>query len=198
MSASDDGHTNVTKKKWTVQLPEEKDWKDSYPFHAAAQSGDVARLSSILSSQPASFPVDPSDDSDESSSSKPSSSSTPTLVLVNALDDDHWSPLMYASWYGHDKAVSLLLSSGASPSPPASILPTPTSSLCLSPNPLSTSALHLASGAGHIEVVRLLLAAGADSTRKNVDKQTPLQLVQELKPSNWQAIVTLLQSHKST
>ena len=77
------------KKSWKVDVPEcvsaqplpnnavshsrEKDWKSEYPVHAAAQGGELNTLRSLLEKED-------------------------NLKLVNAADDDTWTPLHYSSW----------------------------------------------------------------------------------------------------
>eukprot|EP01117_Protostelium_nocturnum_P015458 TRINITY_DN6000_c0_g1_i1.p1 TRINITY_DN6000_c0_g1~~TRINITY_DN6000_c0_g1_i1.p1 ORF type:complete len:157 (-),score=38.14 TRINITY_DN6000_c0_g1_i1:138-569(-) len=72
-----------TKSKWKVDIEPVKSWKDIYPFHAAAQLGDLSALKSE-------YEKNNGQDLDK-------------------LDDDSWSPLHYSSWYGHSEVVDQLL-----------------------------------------------------------------------------------------
>lgn len=64
----------------------ERDWKDVYPFHCAAQLGDASSLKAQLATGG---------------------------VQLDAADDDGWAALHYAAWYGHVDAVGVLLAAGA-------------------------------------------------------------------------------------
>lgn len=133
-----------------MDLPAEVPWKDRYPFHADAQRGNAAGLAAGLAGG----------------------------ADVNALDDDGWAPLHYASWYGHEEAVRTLLGDGgAAPS---------------LPNAEGVTALHFAAGGGHAGTVRLLLTAGADRAALNGERQTPAALAEQLKPDGWANCVSLL------
>ena len=64
----------------------ERDWKDLYPFHCAAQLGDASSLEAQLAAGG---------------------------VSLDAVDDDGWAALHYSAWYGHSDAVRVLLAAGA-------------------------------------------------------------------------------------
>jgi len=129
------------------------EWTSLFPAHKAACEGDVTTLRSTLQAGPG---------------------------QVNALDNDGWTPMHYAAWYGQLAAVQLLLDTpGADANAPA--------------KETGARPLHLAAGTGRVDVVQLLLRhPGVDRTVRNTDKQTPLDLVKELRPDNAAAIIALL------
>lgn len=120
-----------------------------YPLHCQSQLGSAAGLASLIRA-----------DTD-----------------LNALDDDGWSMMHYAAWYGHTSVVDLLLSLGAVIDPRTVEGATP---------------LHFAAGAGRIETTQRLLSAGAERKAKNKEKQTPIELVRQMKPDNWKEVEALL------
>ncbi len=65
-------------------------WIQRYPFHAAAQGGDYTSLCTQLEAKDGA-----------------------ALKLINTRDDDGWTPLSYAAWYGHAQCCKKLVESGA-------------------------------------------------------------------------------------
>ena len=122
------------RKTWAVAIPEPVPWRSRWPAHAAAQGGDLAALAGSWAS----------------------------LAHPDALDDeDHWSCLHYASFYGHVDIVEHVLAHGASVDVR---------------DVQGRSPLHLAAGAGHATTVAALLHAAPDRATYlaliNQDRQT--------------------------
>ncbi|ELR13688.1 ankyrin repeat protein [Acanthamoeba castellanii str. Neff] len=139
-----------------ASVPAKKTWAELFPYHCAAQLGDVAGLTQQIDAMPA---------------------STRTAQL-SARDEDGWTALHYSSWYGHVAAVTLLLAAGADPN---------------AKTENGSSVLHFAAGCGRAEIVQLLLDAGAQHNVTDAEKQTPLQLCNQLKEHEWARVVDLLQ-----
>lgn len=143
-----------------MELPKEVTWKEKFPFHAAAQGGDLGTLNRLMD-------LNGVRRGDEKGSE-----------YVNKLDDeDYWSPLQYAAWYGHKDIVASLLKRGAKVD---------------LQNKQGSTALHYACGLGHLNVVRKLLKRGADIKITDNEKRSPIDLARDLKPQNWETIVELL------
>ncbi len=100
----------------------------------AAQAGDTARLRSLLDGNPA---------------------------LASMPDDDGYTPLHYAAYFGHLEAARYLVSIGADVG-------------AVSLDPLRNTPLHAAASSGHRELVEALLAAGADLHARQTGDWTPL------------------------
>ena len=105
----------------------------------AAQTGDTARLRALLDGSPA---------------------------LASMPDDDGYTPLHYAAYFGHLDAARYLVSLGADVH-------------AVSLDPLRNTPLHAAAGSGHRELVRLLLEAGADLEARQTGDWTPLHAAAE-------------------
>ena len=119
----------------------------------------------------------------------------PTHADVNASDEDGWTPLHFASYFGHLKITQLLLEHGAEVNSKTSSSNTPLH--CLSeregnlevaqallengadPSIRSISgedALNIAIRRGHQGLVQLLLKHGADPNTRDVDGQSLLHV----------------------
>jgi len=147
-----DSSGEAKRKKWTVQLPEQKEWKELFPFHAVCQAGDASSVSEFLKG---------------------------FKLKINEPDDDVWTPLHYASFYGHLDVVSLLLQAKADVN---------------AVDGKGGTALHLAAGCGHAATVKALLEAGSNVKVQNAEKQTALDLVKQLKPAGSDSVTKLLSS----
>ncbi|HSB53458.1 MAG TPA: ankyrin repeat domain-containing protein [Gemmatimonadales bacterium] len=138
----------------------------------AAQSGDTDRLKALL-------------DRNRSFASMP--------------DEQGYTPLHYAAYFGHQDAATYLLSIGAELTA-VSLDPLRSQPLHAAassgnrqiagllldagadPNAEQTgqwTPLHSAAAGGHTEIVRLLLAQGADPTRRSASGATPKDLAAE-------------------
>jgi uncharacterized protein len=100
----------------------------------AAQLGDVARLKALL-------------DDNRSFASMP--------------DEEGYTPLHYAAYFGHVDAARYLVEIGADLS-------------AITLDPLRSHPLHAAASSGQVEIVRLLLDAGADPNAEQTGQWTPL------------------------
>lgn len=100
----------------------------------AAQSGDLARLQALL-------------DSNRSFASMP--------------DEEGYTPLHYAAYFGHVEAARYLVGIGADLT-------------AISLDPLRSHPLHAAASSGHATIARLLLDAGADPNADQTGAWTPL------------------------
>ena len=80
-------------------------------------------------------------------------------VDANAVDNTKWTPLHFASSYGHTAVVDLLIKAGAG---------------VHAVNNGGQTALHCASQKGHTAVVDLLIKAGAGLNEEDVFDETPL------------------------
>lgn len=83
---------------------------------------------------------------------------------ADTLDEDHRTPLHYASYNGHSDMVSTLL---------------PLTSLDITEHTSRKTALHFAAKMGHLEVVQILLAAGASSDVRDIHDRTALHYAAE-------------------
>eukprot|EP01147_Barroeca_monosierra_P010524 gene10524-2651_t len=96
-----------------------------------------------------------------------------------AKDSDGWTPLHYASWYGQDDIVRILMEDwrGA----PAEITPN------------GATALHLAARNGHAEIVRLLVACPiVDANQQDGNGDTPLTLCKQAQINDWEDVIAIL------
>lgn len=100
----------------------------------AAQTGDTGRLQALL-------------DRNRSFASMP--------------DEQGYTPLHYAAYFGHLEAARYLLGIGADLT-------------AITLDPLRSHPLHAASSSGSLEVARLLLEAGADPNAEQTGQWTPL------------------------
>lgn len=100
----------------------------------AAQTGDTGRLRALL-------------DHNRSFASMP--------------DEQGYTPLHYAAYFGHLEAARYLLGIGADLT-------------AITLDPLRSHPLHAASSSGNLEVARLLLEAGADPNAEQTGQWTPL------------------------
>jgi ankyrin repeat protein len=100
----------------------------------AAQSGDLTRLRALL-------------EGNRSFASMP--------------DDQGYTPLHYAAYFGHVEAARYLLGIGADLA-------------AISLDPLRSQPLHAAASSGHLEIATMLLQAGADSNAEQTAQWTPL------------------------
>jgi ankyrin repeat protein len=82
-------------------------------------------------------------------------------TLVDAFAADGFFPLGLAAFYGHEKAVRLLLARGASPNLAAR-------------NAMKVAAIHAASAAGSVPIALALIEAGADVNAVQQAGFTPL------------------------
>jgi len=82
---------------------------------------------------------------------------------VGAFAGDGWTPLHLAAFFGHTRAVRLLLDRGADPH-------------AVSRNPTANTPLHAAAVRGHRDVVAALIAGGADVNRAAGGGWSPLHL----------------------
>lgn len=73
---------------------------------------------------------------------------------VNEEDENKFTALHWAAFYGQLKTTNLLLDHGADPNKLADNYVTP---------------LHLAASSGHHEVVKLLLTKGADASKMDIN-----------------------------
>ncbi|EGD72742.1 hypothetical protein PTSG_04471 [Salpingoeca rosetta] len=92
---------------------------------------------------------------------------------AKAKDTEGWTPLHYASWYGQEDIVRILMEDwrGA----PAEITPS------------NATALHLAARNGFAEIVRLLVACPiVDIQQKDANGNTPLDLCNKAQLNDWQ------------
>ena len=80
---------------------------------------------------------------------------------VNTRDNNKWTPLHYAAYYGHKAVAELLIAEVADVNAKSDDGWTP---------------LHDATSIGHKEIVELLLAKGANVNAKNNYGNTPLDL----------------------
>jgi ankyrin repeat protein len=83
---------------------------------------------------------------------------------MGARDAGGWTPLLLASWQGHEPVVRLLLDRGADTS--AAL-------------PSGWTPLLLASWQGHESIVRLLLDRGADTSAATTSGSTPLHIASQ-------------------
>jgi hypothetical protein len=115
-------------------------------LHEAAKSGDVTKVSALLGGGDA----------------------------VNSMASNGWTPLHFASAFGHPEVAVILLDKGANPE---------------ALTPLDLTPLHLAAMRGHPMIVNLLLRRGSNPAAASKQGQTPLHLaanekvVAELSPS---------------
>jgi ankyrin repeat protein len=100
----------------------------------AAQSGDTDRLKALL-------------DHNRSFASMP--------------DQQGYTPLHYAAYFGHTEAARYLLGIGADLT-------------ALTLDPLRSHPLHAAASAGHVDVAAMLLESGADPNAEQTGQWTPL------------------------
>ncbi len=100
----------------------------------AAQSGDLTRLRALL-------------ERNRSFASMP--------------DDQGYTPLHYAAYFGHVEAARYLLGIGADLT-------------AISLDPLRSQPLHAAAASGQLEIATMLLQAGADSNAEQTGQWTPL------------------------
>jgi cytohesin len=100
----------------------------------ASQSGDLARLKALL-------------DGNRSFASMP--------------DEEGYTPLHYAAYFGHVEAARYLVGIGADLT-------------AISLDPLRSHPLHAAASSGHLQIVALLLDAGADPNAEQTGQWTPL------------------------
>jgi ankyrin repeat protein len=100
----------------------------------AAQSGDLDRLRSVL-------------EENRSFASMP--------------DEEGYTPLHYAAYFGHLEAARYLLSIGAELT-------------AITLDPLRSHPLHAAASSGHAKVAAVLLDAGADPNAEQTGQWTPL------------------------
>jgi len=100
----------------------------------AAQTGDLARLRGLLETNRA---------------------------FASMPDEQGYTPLHYAAYFGHLEAARFLLAIGAEVQ-------------AVSLDPLRNHPLHAAASTGHAEVVALLLEAGADPNAEQTGQWTPL------------------------
>ena len=78
---------------------------------------------------------------------------------VNAEDENGWTPLHGAAWWGHTETAKFLIGSGADVDAQGAAGNTP---------------LHQAAEKGHKEIIKLLIAKGADVNAKDEDGESPL------------------------
>ena len=78
---------------------------------------------------------------------------------VNAKTGDGWSPLIYATYYGHKEIIELLIAAGADANVKDSF---------------GGNLLHYAASRGRKEVAELLVTAGTEVNGKNKYGLTPL------------------------
>jgi len=97
---------------------------------------------------------------------------------LDKLDDDGWSPLHYASWYGRDEIVLYLTQQGASVN---------------IKNPNGSTPLHFAAGCGRAAVVKILIENGSEKNVKDKEKMAPIDFAKSYKEGDWEAIAKLLQ-----
>jgi ankyrin repeat protein len=83
---------------------------------------------------------------------------------ADTLDEDHRTPLHYASYNGHSQMISILL---------------PSASLDIMEHKSGKTALHFAAKLGHLEVIRILLAAGAIPDVRDIHDRTALHYAAE-------------------
>jgi ankyrin repeat protein len=100
----------------------------------AAQSGDLARLRALL-------------DGNRGFASMP--------------DEEGYTPLHYAAYFGHEEAARYLVGIGADLA-------------AISLDPLRSHPLHAAAASGHRGIAALLLDAGADPNAEQTGQWTPL------------------------
>ena len=100
----------------------------------AAQTGDLNRLRELLENNRA---------------------------FASQPDQQGYTPLHYAAYFGHVEAAKFLIGIGAEVR-------------AVSLDPLRNHPLHAAASAGHAAVVDLLLAAGADPNAEQTGQWTPL------------------------
>eukprot|EP00457_Paulinella_chromatophora_P006946 gb/GEZN01006966.1/.p1 GENE.gb/GEZN01006966.1/~~gb/GEZN01006966.1/.p1 ORF type:complete len:409 (+),score=61.15 gb/GEZN01006966.1/:148-1374(+) len=122
-------------------------WCDKYPIHAAAAAADMSLLERFLPTS-----IQPHE-------------RERYHTALNQKDEDSWSPLHYACWYGHLEIIERLLRLGVD----YHVV-----------NLNGATALHFASGCGHTRAAMSLLEAGADPTLRDQDSATPLHLVHRL------------------
>lgn len=122
------------KKEIAQMLLARKEAIEEIDVFEAAAFGRVERLSAILDEAPA---------------------------LANAYSTDGFYPLGLAAFFGHEDAVSLLLSRSADPNLAAR-------------NPMKVRALHAASAARSLSIVRALIDAGSDVNAPQQAGFTPL------------------------
>ena len=100
----------------------------------AAQSGDLARLRALL-------------DGNRS--------------FVSMPDEEGYTPLHYAAYFGHVEVARYLVGIGADLT-------------AISLDPLRSLPLHAAASSGQLEITTLLLQAGADPNAEQTGQWTPL------------------------
>ncbi|HVB37760.1 MAG TPA: ankyrin repeat domain-containing protein [Vicinamibacterales bacterium] len=84
-------------------------------------------------------------------------------TIVGRFSADGWTPLHLAAFFGHAKAVELLLAYGASPA-------------AVSTNATGNTPLHAALAGGHTLVAGLLVGAGADVDASSAGGWRPLHV----------------------
>jgi len=126
-------------------------WGERFPMHKAAMVGDSRRVRELIK---ASYPP-------------------------ATADDDSWTPLHYAAWYGKTAVVRVLMQDW---------MGSPTTK---SDN--GATALHFASRNGHPEVVSILLACPiVDPTGQDNEGATAIELCTKLKQGQWQEVARIL------
>jgi len=84
---------------------------------------------------------------------------------VDSTDDEGGTPLMWAAWFGSQRAMEVLLAAGANVA-------------CFHRD--GYTALHLAARSGHADAVRLLLEAGAATEAVNCRNERPIDTVRNI------------------
>ena len=100
-------------------------------------------------------------------------------VSRDDADEDGWTPLLNAAWYGHLAVIQCLLEQGAGKDKATNNGATP---------------LSLAAQNGHLIVVQCLLEQGADEDKSNNNGASPLYLAAE---DGHLAVVQYLLEHKA-
>eukprot|EP00808_Paulinella_micropora_P022630 g27298.t1 len=141
------------KKTYREQLEEDKKqaveirevlWVDKYPIHAAAAQSDMDLLDRFLPET-----ISPGE-------------WHRYQKMMNQKDEDSWTALHYACYYGHTDILGRLLRLGAD---------------YHLTNLNGATPLHMASGRGHAAAAMLLLEAGADPSLSDQDSATPFDLI---------------------
>eukprot|EP00055_Hartaetosiga_balthica_P008864 m.34197 g.34197 ORF g.34197 m.34197 type:complete len:977 (-) comp6503_c0_seq2:291-3221(-) len=126
------------------------EWDEQYPLHFASMQGNAAMVHRYLSA-----------------------------YNPKSVDDDEWTPLHYACWFGREDIVRILLDDWKG-GPDIR-------------NSHGSTALHLAARNGHAEVVRLLVACPiVDVNGVNENGDTPAALCKKHELNEWQDVLDIL------